>query len=81
MGYTHYWTFKKKVKDITNANQLLPIEVKSGTHGAMQSLYYFLEQKKVPYGIRTSMEYFGELEKVHIIPLYALGSWYSRLTK
>ena len=66
---------------ITNAGQLLPIEVKSGTRGAMQSLYYFLEQKKVPFGIRTSMESFGELEKVHIIPLYALGSWYSRLTK
>lgn len=61
--------------------RLLPIEIKSGTRGAMQSLYFFLEQKSLPFGIRSSLEPFGELDKVHIIPLYALGSWYSRLLK
>lgn len=66
---------------VTNGKQILPIEVKSGTRGAMQSLYFFLEQKHLPFGIRSSLEPFGELNKVQIIPLYALGSWYSRLLK
>ena len=66
---------------VTNGSQILPIEVKSGTRGAMQSLYFFLEQKHLPFGIRSSLEPFGELNKVQIIPLYALGSWYSRLLK
>ena len=66
---------------VSNGSQILPIEIKSGTRGAMQSLYFFLEQKSLPFGIRSSLEPFGELDKVHIIPLYALGSWYSRLLK
>lgn len=63
---------------VTQGDQILPVEVKAGTRGAMQSLYYFLDQKQLPFGIRSSLEPFGELEKVHIIPLYALGTWYSR---
>ncbi len=66
---------------VTQSQRILPIEVKSGTRGAMQSLYYFLDQKRIPFGIRTSLEPFGELEKVHIIPLYALGTWYGKFTK
>ena len=53
--------------------RMVPIEVKAGTRGSMQSLYYFLQLKNLPYGIRTSMEPFGEIDRVHIIPLYALG--------
>lgn len=66
---------------VSHGDQILPIEIKSGTRGAMQSLYYFLEQKKLPFGVRSSLESFGRLEKVQIIPLYALGTWYSGLSK
>lgn len=57
---------------------IVPVEVKAGTQGSMQSLYYFLQLKNLPYGIRTSLEPFGELEKVHIVPLYALGAMLSK---
>ncbi len=61
------------------SGRMIPIEVKAGTRGSMQSLYYFLQLKGLPYGIRTSMEPFGELERVHIVPLYAIGAMRDRL--
>ena len=56
-----------------NGNDVLPIEVKSGTRGAMQSLWIFLEEKKLPLGVRTSQENFGRHDKICVIPLYAIG--------
>ena len=56
---------------------IIPIEVKSNNRGAMQSLRMFLNEKHSPYGIRTSMENFGELPDLKIIPLYALGNYIS----
>lgn len=38
----------------------------------MQSLYLFLAEKKIEFGIRLSLENFGEIEKVKIYPLYAV---------
>jgi hypothetical protein len=38
----------------------------------MQSLYLFLEEKNIAFGIRISSENFGKLEKVKILPLYAV---------
>ena len=61
------------------SGRMIPIEVKAGTRGSMQSLYYFLQLKGLSYGIRTSMEPFGELERVHIVPLYAIGAMRDRL--
>lgn len=55
-------------------HQITPIEVKSGIKGAMQSLYIFLEQKKIERGIRTSLENFGVYNQVEIYPLYALSN-------
>lgn len=60
------------VKDMN----VVPLEVKSGTTGAMKSMYRFIEEKHLTYGIRTSLENFGKLEKVDIIPLYALSNLY-----
>jgi uncharacterized protein len=54
-------------------NSILPIEVKAGTKGSMQSLYLFLDEKDLKSGIRTSLENFSEIDKVKIIPLYAIG--------
>ncbi len=52
---------------------ILPVEVKAGTKGAMQSLWRFMELKKSTKGIRTSMENFGRIGGVEICPLYAIG--------
>ena len=53
---------------------LIPIEVKSGTKGAMQSMHLFMEEKKSQFGIRTSLENFGIIDKIKIIPLYAISN-------
>lgn len=59
---------------ISNKGHVLPIEVKAGTKGAMQSLYQFMELKKSKSGIRTSLENFGRIGLVDIYPMYAIGS-------
>ena len=58
------------VKDM----RVVPLEVKAGTSGSMKSMYQFMSDKHLEYGIRTSLENFGKLDKVDIIPLYALSN-------
>jgi predicted AAA+ superfamily ATPase len=58
---------------IQDNHQIIPIEVKSGVKGAMQSMYKFLEEKPASFGIRTSLENFGKIGKIQILPLYAFG--------
>lgn len=60
------------VKDM----RVVPLEVKAGTTGSMKSMYQFMNEKHLAYGIRTSLENFGKLEKVDIVPLYALSNLY-----
>jgi len=33
----------------------------------------FLDEKQSDYGIRTSLENFGAVDKIKIIPIYAIG--------
>lgn len=58
------------VKDMN----IVPIEVKAGTSGSMKSMYQFMSDKNLGYGIRTSLENFGKLDKIDILPLYALSN-------
>lgn len=55
-------------------SDIVPIEVKAGTSGSMKSMYQFMNTKKLAYGIRTSLENFGKLNEIDIIPLYALSN-------
>ena len=50
---------------------IVPVEVKAGTRGSMQSLRLFLREKGLPYGVRLSLENFGRLPDIRILPLYA----------
>jgi hypothetical protein len=34
----------------------------------------FLKEKRSPFGVRASLENFGELPDIRIIPLYAVGA-------
>jgi predicted AAA+ superfamily ATPase len=52
--------------------EILPIEVKSGKKGSMQSLYIFLKEKELGKGIRVSQENFSSFEQISVIPLYAV---------
>jgi len=55
-------------------SDIVPIEVKAGTRGAMQSLHLFMEEKKSAKGIRTSLENFGNLGDIKIYPMYAIST-------
>jgi predicted AAA+ superfamily ATPase len=77
---THLYYWQREAKNsqaevdyvIQKQDKIIPIEVKSGTKGSMQSMYLFLEEKKLDFGIRLSLENFSEMEKVKIVPLYAV---------
>lgn len=51
---------------------IIPIEVKSGSTGKMQSMFVFLNEKKSEYGIRLSLENFSVYDKIKVYPLYAI---------
>jgi hypothetical protein len=53
-------------------NSVVPVEVKSGRRGSMQSMRMFLDSHPSPYGIRTAMEPFAQYGDIQVIPLYAL---------
>ena len=64
-----------------NSN-IIPIEVKSGTKGQMQSLFRYMKEKNCNFGVRSSTENFGEIilsesdnKKIKIIPIYWIGEW------
>jgi Predicted ATPase (AAA+ superfamily) len=63
---------------IVRKMKILPIEIKAGVKGGMKSLYYFLREKKLNTGIRSSLENFGEFSnadvRIEIYPLYALSN-------
>jgi len=59
---------------IQKGDKIIPLEVKSGTSGKMQSLHLFMNEKKTEYGIRTSLENFSRYDKIRVYPLYAIGN-------
>jgi predicted AAA+ superfamily ATPase len=74
----YFWTREKNNSHaevdyvIQKGKKIIPIEVKSGKSGKMQSMYLFLNEKKSEYGIRTSLENFGQYGKIRVYPLYAI---------
>ncbi len=76
----YYWQREKKGSQaevdyvIELGGKIVPIEVKSGIKGKMQSLRIFMEEKGSEFGVRTSLENFSRMEKIKIIPLYAIGA-------
>lgn len=60
---------------IERDGRVLPIEVKAGTTGSMQSLRYFMKAKKLSLGVRTSLENFSKYDNIEVVPLYAWGNY------
>jgi len=60
---------------LSKSDAIIPIEVKAGTKGSMQSLYRCMELKKTKLGIRTSLENFGSIGNIEIYPLYAIENF------
>ena len=59
---------------IENGASIVPIEVKAGTRGAMQSLHQFIAEKCVKKGVRVSLENFGKIDEIEIYPIYATST-------
>ncbi len=53
--------------------QIVPIEVKSGASGTLRSLRIFLEEKKIPLGVRISEIPFSLNKDLLSIPFYMIG--------
>jgi uncharacterized protein len=79
-AHLYYWQREQKGSQaeidyiIQHRSDVVPLEVKAGTRGAMQSLHLFMSEKKSVSGIRTSLENFGRIEKVDIYPMYAISN-------
>ncbi len=50
---------------------IIPVKIKSGTRGAMQSLMRFMKEKRASYGIRLSLENFASYGPLRACPVYA----------
>jgi len=59
---------------VQKTEQILPVEVKAGTQGAMQSLRLFMTEKNIEKGIRTSLENFAHYENIDVFPMYAISN-------
>jgi len=60
---------------VQKVQQIIPVEIKSGRQGAMQSLHLFLQEKGAPYGIRFSLENYAAYDSIRVYPLYAVSNW------
>lgn len=76
----YYWHREQRASTaevdyvIQRGATILPIEVKAGTKGQMQSLYLFLKEKKLSQGIRISLENFSSYDMIEVVPLYAVSN-------
>ena len=74
----YYWHRKAKNSNaevdyvIPVSQHVVPIEVKAGTKGSMQSLFLFLQEKKGKRGVRISAENFSVYDAIEVYPLYAV---------
>jgi predicted AAA+ superfamily ATPase len=59
---------------ITQGSEIVPVEIKSGYSGKMQSMRIFMKEKKLSRGIRSSLENFGRDGNIEIVPLYAIST-------
>jgi len=59
---------------IQRGETIVPVEVKSGKQGKMQSMWIFMKEKNSDYGIRTSLENFCTYQNIRVYPLYAIGN-------
>jgi len=59
---------------IRQGSEIVPVEIKSGYSGKMQSMRLFMKEKNLKRGIRCSLENFGRDGNIEIVPLYAIST-------
>lgn len=76
----YYWHREKRGSNaevdylVEEGTKIIPVEIKSGGTGKMQSLNLFINEKKSRKGIRISLENFSQYGKITVVPLYAVSS-------
>lgn len=60
---------------IEQGQNIVPIEVKAGTRGSMQSLRIFMAAKQSVFGIRICLENFSHYDNINVYPLYAISNF------
>ena len=79
----YYWHREAKSSNaevdyiIAHKGHIIPIEVKSGTRGQMQSIHIFLSERNLPSGIRLSHETHSSHPPISTLPLYAASTLYN----
>ncbi|MCZ6673511.1 MAG: AAA family ATPase [Verrucomicrobia bacterium] len=58
--------------------QIIPLEVKAGGKGSMQSIRKFMAERNLSKGFRVSLENYGVLQELHIVPLYGIANYLAR---
>jgi uncharacterized protein len=53
---------------------IVPVEVKSGKRGSMQSIALFMSERKSRFGVRLSLENRSRYKNIEIVPLYLAGN-------
>ena len=77
-GQLYYWHKEKRASNaevdyiIQHNDKILPIEVKSGIKGKMQSMKLFIAEHNTRKGLRLSLENFTGYEDIDVYPLYAI---------
>ena len=59
---------------IVKGMKVVPLEIKAGVSGSMKSMHQFMLSKNLSFGIRSSLENFGHIKDIDIVPLYALSN-------
>jgi len=60
---------------VQKSEQIVPLEVKAGTKGSMQSLHLFMKERNSKKGIRCSLENFSSYDNIDVYPLYAIANF------
>ena len=79
----HYWHRESRGSSaeldyvIQHGNEIMPIEVKSGSSGKMRSMHMFLEERGLKHGVRMSLENFSSYGKIETVPLYCANRFHA----
>ncbi len=74
----HYWHREARGSQaevdyvIEAGEDVLPVEVKSGSSGRMRSMHRFMSDRNLQRGIRTSLENFSRYGGIETVPIYAI---------
>lgn len=58
---------------IQQGADIVPVEIKAGLKGQMQSMRRFLDERGLKKGIRVSLENYSSYDRIIVIPLYGVG--------